>query len=355
VLRAYAIPCGTIGDGPLTPDEEAALTCLIDATSTRVTLVLSRSELAALAAAIGRMASSLNKDRLTERVLQDRANDGPGIKIVETTMKVGARGRTVAGFLEAHRVDAVLKAIGGGKQSVASEASSFTCGVADAARDVRSMPVELGLSKVSREAELASLFRPFFRFGEEVVIVDPYLAVETLRAAKGGNSNDEGLRFVVSAAADSVQAQRSSLRVQAVCCHGKLIRELRKQREVVGNSGSVNSERINKHAELLKVAQILKERIAAYAMQRGLREPQIQVDVRWVRQTSDRGLISSRRVWRVEHSLQSLAELLVSIRNGKRRSGSSARLQILQDDGAAEIHRLACEAVSIPLWSNEFA
>jgi hypothetical protein len=344
VLRTYAIPCGTIGDEPLTPDEEAALTCLIDAISTQVTIVLSRSELAALAGAVERISSALNRERLRERLLLDRSSCGAGLQVLDGSMSVGARKGVLELLLEKGRVDAVLLPVSGGKRSAPRAAAKSGINLVDAAREVKSMPVDQALGNIAGEHELAVLFQPLFRFCEELIVIDPYLGVEALREIAGERWTDEGLRFVVQLASRTAKAMEHRLVIRIVCSLRQFDSELRKQLKRTATASASRLRRASQEAVRAEVVSHIRRRVGEHANDVGIDASQIEIKVHWVHHTCDRGCISSGRVWRVEHSLQTLSELLNAFRSGKRVSGGRARLQLLQAASADEIRRLATEA-----------
>jgi hypothetical protein len=345
VLRSYVIPCGAIGSGPLTPDEDDALTQLVDAISSRVTLVLSRSELRALSAAIDRLPSRRKRERLQERLAIECTNAGAGLHVIDGPRKLAARSMLVKNYLKMGRVDAVIGGIGvEGELQRAPEATRNRLSFIDAAREIAAMPLDRGLGKVSQEAELKTLFRPLFRFGDEVVIIDPYLAVEVLRSLHGEPLNDAGMAFIVATAAQSGIASTGRLRITLVCCRKQLERELRKLQRRGGSADPKNSVVPKLGATLKHLEEILRQRLCGYASGRGLAPERISVATKWISETSDRGFVSSSRVWNVEHSLQSLTALLNRIRKGKPLPRNKVRLRLLHGDGAEEIRRLVCEA-----------
>jgi hypothetical protein len=344
MLRAYAIPCGAIQTHALTRDEEAALIVLVDALSTRVTFVLTRSELRKLSAAIERVSASLDRERLMERVMRELTSSGPGLQIQADANDRSLQGKQLAAMVKQGSVDAVLGPIGGASPRTSNGRGPRPLAFIDAAREVQKLPLELSLSEYAFEEELAALFRPLFRFGEELTIVDPYLGADTLRRLDSNPSDDCGLAFIVEQAARSAHVRKGRLALRLVSSQHQFKQAFKKLKsnptaEVVAGLQQLESE----DARQL-IDERLRQRVCEFALCTGLPRAQVDVEVRWVPKTHDRGLISSQRVWKIEHSLHSLSELLTSIRKGKRTAGSAVRLQLLQDAGSDQIRSLARDA-----------
>jgi hypothetical protein len=251
----------------------------------------------------------------------------------------------VKNYLKMGRVDAVIGGIGTGEElQRAPGAKRNHLSFLDAAREIADMPMDLGLGKVSQKTELRNLFRTLFRFDNEVIIIDPYLAVEVLRSLYDQPFNAAGLEFIVATAAQASVQCAGSLRIQLVCCCKQMKIALKQLSKRKGGRLPLNSALPELDDAIEQVEGNLRQRLLGYACDQGLAPERISVTTKWVPENSHRGLVSSRRVWNIEHSLQSLTELLDCIGKGKPLPPNNVRLQILQDDGAKAIRSLVCAA-----------
>ncbi len=343
MLRTYVIPCGTFRKGPLKDDEGVAIGWLIDALPTRVTLILSSKELRALVRAIKQLPSKLTRDRLSERLMQELTNGGPGLRLLDRSGEIHEESESMRALFKAGRVDAVLNRSGRRRGGVATDSENPRRSFVEAAREIEGLPTSRGLRDISHDSQLASLIEPMFRFCGDVVIIDPYLADNVLRTVYGNDWNDEGFRFLVATAAQATLRQELRLRLCVVCCRKRLEnchRKLNRQRD----SGESAASALQKPEHALReVTSRLRQRIVDFS---GLARDQVDVEVLWAPNFSDRGIIASRRVWNIEHSLQNLSELLAKLRRGKGVSRDKTRIRLYLDDDAREIKQLAEEARS---------
>jgi hypothetical protein len=339
MLRAYAIPCGSIGPRALSRNEEAALACLVDAISSRITLVLTRPELSALSAAIDRITSSLERNRLKERLMLELSNCGPGIHVLEDSPDQSSSVRDWSELVKSGQVDAILAPLAVSGRPASQHVSGCRLGFESAAEEVYRLPYVQNLSDCTDEQSLELRLKPLFRLGSELTVLDPYLVAEALRQECGGARANEGLGFIVRVAARAARRASARLAVRIISSRKQFdqaFRDLRK-RERISSSVTLTD------AYGLAVGA-LRIWIGSQVEQAGLQMDRAEIRVEWVEATLDRGCISSRRVWNVEHSLLSLGDLLDSLRRGRRAHSCRVRLQLLRDASEASIRELAQEA-----------
>lgn len=341
MLSAYGLAVESIGKVPLGRDDEVAFVRLVDAIASHVTLVVSRPAIKVLLDAIESLSASLDRERLRERVAQELANSGPGLRVLETEPASGVACASWKSLSDGGEIDAVITTASAGASASIACCGVPTVDVGDAARRLQSASSDLRLDQIGGESELRALFRPLFRFGNEFLVVDPYLGAEALRAIAGGSFAAEGLEFVVTIAAEAVSSRGGTLEVGLVACSKKLENEASKQlRHAQRRRGlPVDQSTAADDAE-----SFLREEVCTYLAAAGLKSDSVTVAIHWTRDFSHRGCISARRAWVVEHSLRCLHDLLCYLRKKARRPRRPARLRLVQNDGAADLRQIVAEA-----------
>jgi hypothetical protein len=342
MLSAYGLAVDSIGKVPLGREEEAALVRLVDAIASHVTLVVSRPALEVLFNAIDSVSASLDRERLRERVTQELSNGGPGLHVLQIEPGSGMAHGSWKSLSDGGEIDAVVTTAAAGASVSIASCGVQTLDIVAAARLLQSTSTDLRLDQVCGESHLRALFQPLFRFGNELVLADPYLGAESLRAIAGDLFAGQGLAFVVDVAAEAVSNKGCVLTVGLVACRKKLEREVDAQlRRTRSRGGSLSFDRSTAAA---KVESFLRTEVCGYLEASGRKAESVRVAIHWTRDFADRGCISSRRVWVVEHSLRCLHDFLDSIRTGARPRRQPPRLRLVQNDGAVALRRIVAEA-----------
>jgi hypothetical protein len=340
MLRAYSLSKDVLGAFPVSRDEESALVSLIDAASTRVTLVIARSDLPTLASAVRRLSSGIELERTLERMTMELTNGGPGIRVIEAPLGKAVPAKYWKELLKSERIDAVVVSASGGSFGGPASSKGREISMVDADREVRSIEIDMSLHVFRSEDELSGAFRPLFRFGSNLVVIDPYFGAEALRAQAGQGYSQEGLAFVVRTAVKALHDRSERISIRVIGCQSHLKIACKK---LLADAAKFNKPLPFDLESGPKAAEdFIKAKVVEYAKAAGVRGDRVDVMVHWhSADFKDRGCISAGRAWVVDHSLAALSEFLGFIGSSKPKPADPPRLRILQDAGAAQIRRLA--------------
>jgi hypothetical protein len=333
MLRAYSLS-PRILRGELGVEDQNALGRIIAAIAHRVTLAAPRPDLLQLCAVIQRSSLGLSRERLREQIFSELTGCGAGVFSLSTGSVLRTPKKTLELLIRAIRIDGMLLAaeephprwLPGGVPAIQIE---------EAAEAIERESIDLAFRGLPDEAALLAKLQEFFLYGGELAIVDPYLPVTSLRP-RGFKHMSTGIETLVRIAADPSVRRGRPVRIRVVGCEGKL------QRHVADKKGSqvgaVHSLAIAKQ----EVEQRLKGLITRAAAAVGVSSQDLDFGLAWSANTLERGIVSSGRCWRIEHSLSDLGVVLAVLRGkGKWRRSEEPTLRLLLDDGARNLKGVA--------------
>jgi len=327
VLRSYAMSVRLFGTAPLTPDEESALLNIAELMDRQVTLVLPESEVDSFVRLIpahrfnGRRLKGLVEQAMTSRGLEDQlilighdqVND-PVAAIRYAESNVGIHG--------------VLVRKGTSVPYPIRKLRRLT--LEQAWQELRSIRQSRELYDFETATSLDMFLGQFFWRDREVVVIDPYLGAKAHRGAEGLNS----IQIVLT-------------RILKLVLNSPLVKA--PQRRLVIVTDAANTKKAGDKNGVSRPCDWAHSRIVGAAHEAiqaaGGKISKFEIEVRFAGGFSQRGIISSNRVWHVEHDIEDLCRAIRRAdrpRSGPR--GNELRVpmaRLVDVDHARQIRRIA--------------
>jgi hypothetical protein len=202
------------------------------------------------------------------------------------------------------------------------------------AKDLAAQPSVIGLDQCSSEAAIDEILARFFRLGDDLVIVDPFVGANVLRGQHRAQPFLEGLAKILRLWWAERPGRHPSPCVQFLMAGDKT----RKAAEDVGGLKGRDPDMASIAAELERLVKLECS---------GVRKdsPAPRVDVRQCESFTDRGLRSSQRDWEIAHNLDELGKWLQHARGPKhKRAPRVPSVRLVQGADAQRLKRLRLEA-----------
>ncbi len=334
MLRAYVLSPKILA-GDLTHEDQSALGRIIGAMADRVTLVLTRADLEQLVAVIQRSSLGRARERLCELITSELSGCGAGVFAlsggsVRTTPK-----KTMESLDRAIRIDALLLCATETRPRWLP-ANIPAVAVGEVAEAFEREALEFAFRQLPDETALLARLREFFLHGGELAIVDPYLPVKCLRQDDFGHVST-GVQALVSIAADPVVRRGRTVRIRVVGCESKLQSHVDSKRKADRDRSPQSLAEAKEHVE-----QRMRDLVMHAVSAAGVGNQELDFGLRWTPSSLERGIVSSGRCWKIEHSLDDLGVVLSNLRGrGKWNRAEEPTLRLLRDDGARNLRRLA--------------
>jgi hypothetical protein len=330
MLRTYVLHPEFYDGKALSPRDLANFAALIESMERQVTLVVPAPEMNDFLGLVRNRDLGARAEVVMERVLQGLSESGPGVLRYMPDNERNALDRATRAA-SVHHADAII--VRNALSGAGSLAPAPFRSLEQVVKDLAAQPTAIGLDQCSNEAAIDELLARFFRLGDDLVIVDPFLGANVIRGAQA-RTFLEGLSKILRLWWAERPGRHPNPCVQFLMAADKTRKQAQEVR--ISSQSSTSLADIAKELELLVRKECSEGRKGS---------PAPRVDVRYCDSFTDRGLRSSQRDWDIAHNLDELGKWLQHARKPTHRPAPRVpSVRLLQGADAQRLKRLLRDA-----------